>query len=69
MSQKVIAVAVDRSHEASGRGGGLWCAYINAVPGQSHREEYADVAKWGAKLRKEIAEAIFPECAGRPYAY
>lgn len=37
-----------------------WAVYIDAVPGMSHRKEYMKVARYGAKLSKEIAKVLFP---------
>ena len=65
LHQRVMVVAVDRSHEQPR----LWCAYIKDCPGWKHTDELQDVAAYGNKLPREIAEAIFPSMKGRPYAY
>lgn len=53
LSAKVLAVAVEGSI-------GDWSAYIDAVEGKSHEREKQQVAENGSKLRKEIAEVLFP---------
>ena len=45
-----------------------WAAYIDAVPGMNHDNEYAAVLDHGDKLREDIARAIFPQFEGVPYA-
>ena len=54
LDQHVLAVAT--------RGGRMddWAAYIGAVPGYRHDDEWQEVAGTGSKLPQNIAEAIFP---------
>jgi len=54
LSNKVIAVAVEGEV-------GDWSAYIDAVKGNNHFEEFKCVAENGSKLPKEVAEILFPE--------
>jgi hypothetical protein len=56
LDQKVIAVAVEGEV-------GDWTAYIGAVEGKDHNEEWRQVAKYGSKLPRKVAEAIFPDFA------
>lgn len=58
----VLAVAVKREPNH-------WCAYIKAVPGDSHEREKEEVARHGGKLSEKIALAIFPQFKGTPYAW
>ena len=58
----VLVVAVKRAH-------GEWCAYIKAVPGDSHEREKEEVARHGGKLSEKVALAIFPRFFGTPYAW
>ncbi len=37
-----------------------WSAYIGAVRGENHEEEYNEVAHNGSKLPQEVAEILFP---------
>jgi len=53
LDRRVIAVAVE-GHQ------GDWAAYIGAVPGENHQEEWKEVEKHGSKLRRELAELLFP---------
>jgi len=62
LSTKVLAVAKTRIE-------GAWAAYIDAVPGQSHDDEWTPVLERGTKLDESIAIAIFPSFADLPYAY
>ena len=52
LDTKVLVVAVKRVE-------GTWCAYIGAVPGESHEEELQQVKDYGSKLSKEVADAVF----------
>lgn len=54
LAQNVIAVA-------SPRYGNRWKAYIAAVPGVSHRDEWQAVADNGHILDEAVARAIFPD--------
>lgn len=42
---------------------GDWSAYIGAVPGECHEDEYEEVAAYGTKLSKELATVLFPDLA------
>jgi len=42
---------------------GDWTAYIGAVPGNCHEEEWEEVLHHGAKLPEKVAEVLFPEFA------
>ena len=61
LNRDVLAVARSRIE-------GAWAAYIGAVPGQRHGDEWQAVAREGGKLQEDVARAIFPEFAGVPYA-
>jgi hypothetical protein len=61
LSNRVIAAAQTRIE-------GRWAAYIDAVPGRRHREEFEDVLHRGAKLDEKIARVIFWEFDEVPYA-
>ena len=62
LDSRVLVVAVKRIP-------GEWCAYIGAVPGESHTDEIQHVRRWGNKLPESIALAIFPRFKGVPYAW
>ena len=51
---RVIVVAVEGHVDD-------WAAYIGAVQGDCHAEEWQDVAQNGSKLPKAIAEILFPD--------
>ena len=40
---------------------GEWSAYIDAVDNKSNKDEYLDVARRGFKIKKQIADILFPE--------
>lgn len=61
LHMKVLAVATTRVE-------GMWSAYISNVPGYHHDVEYHGVLEFGDKLGQKIAEALFPEFKGIPYA-
>ena len=61
LSSKIIAVANTRVE-------GRWKAYIDAVPGKNHDEEWQDVRRQGVAVPHEIAKAIFPGFAAIRYA-
>lgn len=42
---------------------GDWAAYIDAVPGSNHDEEWREVVDRGLKLPKRLAEVMFPALA------
>ena len=54
LDRKVLAVAIEGAVKD-------WAAYIGAVHGENHEDEWHDVKSYGSKLRKEIAELLFPE--------
>lgn len=54
LDSKVLAVAVEGSVSD-------WTAYIGAVEGMSHEHEWQAVKDNGSKLRKEVAEVLFPD--------
>ena len=45
-----------------------WSAYIDAVPGHNHDNEYEAVLAHGAKLDESLARCLFPEFDAVPYA-
>lgn len=54
LSSKVLVVAVEGAI-------GDWAAYIDAVPGNNHDNEFFEVAEHGAKLDRHLAEILFPK--------
>jgi hypothetical protein len=54
LDKQVLAVAVEGEV-------GDWSAYIGAVEGRNHEQEFEEVAKHGTKLHRKIAELLFPE--------
>ena len=49
----VLVVAVEgHNHD--------WAAYIKAVPGENHDEEWMEVYHHGGKLSEEVANLLFP---------
>lgn len=68
LATKVLAVAVINKRNDTGK---LfdWTAYIDAVPGQNHEEEYMDVARVGDKLPKEIGIILFPNLDSNKWRY
>jgi len=54
LDTRVIVVAV-KGHADD------WAAYIGAVQGDCHAEEWQEVAQNGTKLRKDLAELLFPD--------
>jgi len=60
LNRDVLAVANSRCE-------GAWCAYIGAVPGMHHDNEWQEIRAHGGKLSEHIARVIFPEFEG-PYA-
>lgn len=69
LAMRVLAVAVishagEVAQEQLGEGKlGFWAAYIDAVPGQRHDDEYEEVADHGDKLPQDVAELLFPAIA------
>lgn len=66
----VRVVALDRTVLAVARTRveGAWGAYIAAVPGLNHDDEFDAVLREGGKLHEPIAMAIFPTFAAIPWA-
>lgn len=61
LSSKVLVVAQTRIETA-------WCAFVDAVPGENHRDEFKAVASYGAKVDEKLARLLFPEFDEVPYA-
>ena len=61
LAPKVIAVANTRVE-------GRWKAYVDAVPGKNHDEEWQDVRAHGTALQENVAKVLFPGFAGIPYS-
>jgi hypothetical protein len=57
LANKVLVVAVINEDIRD------WAAYIDAVPGKSHEQEKAEVARVGNKIPYEIAKILFPQIA------
>lgn len=62
LSSRVLVVARTRVE-------GAWAADCDAVPGENHDHEEADVLAHGAKMHEHIARALFPRFEGIPYAH
>lgn len=63
LNTKVLAVASAHEMENYAPLKGDWSAYIGAVDGNSHREEFREVARSGSKLPHVIANLLFPAIA------
>ena len=61
LAQHVLAVALVKHVEATTGWCGDWAAYIDAVPGMNHREEWPEVLLHGNKLPESISLLLFPE--------
>jgi hypothetical protein len=59
LDSKVLVVAVAQEPIDE------WSAYIGAVPGKHHSQEYLDVKAEGSKLSQEIASVIFPDFSNK----
>ena len=46
-----------------------WAAYVDAVPGYDHDQEWQAVLDHGSKLSEHVARAMFPQFKDVPYAY
>jgi len=46
-----------------------WGAYIDAVPGISHRDEFEEVLRHRDKLPEAVARILFPQFRDVPYAH
>ncbi len=55
LDSKVLCVAV--AHEPMDD----WSAYIGAVEGKNHEQEFKEVKAEGSKLRYDLAKILFPE--------
>ncbi len=53
LGHKVLAVLCRRAEG--------WSAYIDAVPGVDHDDEWPLVKRRGTKLDEDVARAIFPD--------
>jgi hypothetical protein len=60
LASRVLVVAKTRIECA-------WSAYIDAVPGENHVDEVAEVLERGCKLPEAIARILFPEFNEVPY--
>ena len=47
---------------------GTWVAFIDAVPGENHDNEEAEVLRSGTKLQENIARLLFGYFENMPYA-
>lgn len=56
LDSKVLVVA-------SCQDGREWSAYIGAVEGKKHDDEWYEVLRHGSKLPRRIAEILFPDFA------
>lgn len=54
LDTKVIAVAVEGAEND-------WTAYIGAVRGWHHEDEWQKVKENGIKLPRQVAEVMFPD--------
>ena len=61
LAQFVLVVATTRIE-------GMWCAYIDKVPGFNPRQETERVLHHGNKLAENVARVLFPEFDDVPYA-
>lgn len=61
LDHKVLAVARTRVE-------GKWAAYVGAVCGVNHDDEYEEVLKHGSKLPEHFARVLFTEFEELPYA-
>lgn len=62
LDMRVIAVAVEGEVRD-------WSAYIGAVRGDNHENEWQEVARKGTKLPKEVAELLFPDFKNLTWRY
>lgn len=53
LDRKVIVVAAEGYVKD-------WAAYIGAVPGERHEDEWEEVLEHGSKLSPEVAKILFP---------
>ncbi len=68
LGSKVLCVAsISNYEEFDGQQQRDWAAYIGAVIGWNHDEEWEEVADLGDKLTEEIAIAIWPSLKDIPY--
>lgn len=62
LDSKVLVIARTRIE-------GTWAAYIGAVDGIRHEEEWEKVAACGTKISKDLAKLLFPDFADISYAW
>lgn len=63
LTPKVLAVAV----RSTGERGDGWRCYLDVVPGICHLDEAEQVADRGVTQPEDVARALFPQLAGKPY--
>ncbi len=61
LAHNILVVATTRRE-------GKWSAYISAVPGVNHDDEWEEVLRHGTKILETLASVLFPRFAGIPYA-
>ena len=61
LSSKVLAVAATRPD-------GTWKAYVDAVPGMDHDQEWEAVLSQGCQMMEQWARGIFPRLEGMRYS-
>jgi hypothetical protein len=61
LAQHVLAVARIKHTDRTTGWFGDWSAYIDAVPGVSHKDEWMEVLMSGEKLPEDVARLLFPE--------
>ena len=57
LASRVLVVAMENERD--------WAAYIDAVPGHNHENEFMTVLDAGNKISKELATMLFPGLAER----
>lgn len=61
LDSKVIVVASVTMFPKGSKIAGEWAAYIGAVAGERHSEEWQGVLEHGSKLPYKVAALLFPE--------
>ena len=61
LARQVLVVAKTRIE-------GAWKAYIDAVPGMNHEEEWKEVTLTGVAVSEKVARLLFPDFEDVPYA-
>jgi len=69
LGQRVLAVAVVNYRDDAKSEVFDWAAYIDAVPGESHDNEYIKVSEYGSKLSPELGLFLFPEYDPESYRH